>query len=96
VSEMLAGWYRYVSEWRLHANGTIRPRFGFGATTSSCVCVKHYHHAHWRLDFDLRTPGNNTVREFNDPPLVGGSKWHTKPFETSAAQPGSQPQVASA
>ena len=82
VSELQAGWYRYVSEWRLHANGTIRPRFGFGATSSSCVCSKHYHHAYWRLDFDLRTPGNNIVREFNDPPLFGGAKWHTKRFET--------------
>ena len=34
VSEMQAGWYRYVSEWRLHANGTIRPRFGFLAVQS--------------------------------------------------------------
>jgi hypothetical protein len=25
VSEMEAGWYRYVSEWRLHTDGTIRP-----------------------------------------------------------------------
>jgi hypothetical protein len=82
VCEMQAGWYRYVSEWRLHTNGTIRPRFGFGATSSSCVCTKHYHHAYWRLDFDLRTAGRNLVREFNDPPLVGGSKWHTKRFET--------------
>lgn len=81
VNEMQAGWYRYVSEWRLHANGTIRPRFGFGATSSSCVCTVHYHHAYWRLDFDLRTPGSNVVREFNDPPLVGGN-WHTKRFET--------------
>ena len=31
VSEMEAGWYRYISEWRLHADGTIRPRFGFTA-----------------------------------------------------------------
>ena len=38
VCEMEAGWYRYVSEWRLHANGTIRPRFGFSAVSSSCVC----------------------------------------------------------
>lgn len=82
VSEMQAGWYRYVSEWRLHANGTIRPRFGFGATSNSCVCSKHYHHAYWRLDFDLRTAGSNIVREFNDPPLFGSSKWHTKRFET--------------
>jgi hypothetical protein len=82
VSEMQAGWYRYVSEWRLHTNGAIRPRFGFGATSSSCVCSEHYHHAYWRLDFDLRTAESNVVREFNDPPLFGGSKWHTKRFET--------------
>ena len=31
VSEMEAGWYRYISEWRLHVNGTIKPRFGFAA-----------------------------------------------------------------
>ncbi|MGH9182554.1 MAG: hypothetical protein ACRDZ9_01830 [Acidimicrobiales bacterium] len=82
VSEMQAGWYRYVSEWRLRADGTIRPRFGFGATQSSCVCTVHHHHAYWRLDFDLRTPGNNRVREFNDPPLSGSAKWHTRRFET--------------
>jgi len=29
VSEMQVGWYRYLSEWRLCAGGTIRPRFGF-------------------------------------------------------------------
>jgi hypothetical protein len=81
VSEMEAGWYRYVSMWRLHANGTIRPRFGFSAVESSCVCNVHHHHAYWRLDFDLRTAGNNIVREFNDPPLVGNSNWHDKLFE---------------
>jgi len=81
VCEMQAGWYRYVSEWRFHANGTIRPRFGFSAVSSSCVCNVHHHHAYWRLDFDIRTPGNNRVREFNDPPLVGSSKWHNKYYE---------------
>ncbi len=83
VSEMEAGWYRYVSEWRLHANGTIRPRFGFSAVdSSSCVCNVHHHHAYWRLDFDIRSAGENIVREFNDPPLAGRSKWHTIRFET--------------
>lgn len=82
VSEMEAGWYRYVSEWRLHADGTIRPRFGFGATTSSCVCTVHHHHAYWRLDFDIRTAGRNVVREFNDPGLYGSPKWHVKRWET--------------
>ena len=81
VSEMQAGWYRYVSEWRLHADGTIRPRFGFSAVQNSCVCSVHYHHVYWRLDFDLRTAGNNRVREFNNPPIVGSSNWHEKTYE---------------
>ena len=81
VSEMQAGWYRYISEWRLHADGTIRPRFGFSAVQSSCVCNRHHHHAYWRLDFDIRTPGNNVAKEFNDPPLFPPSNWHTKYYE---------------
>lgn len=81
VSEMEAGWYRYISLWRLHANGTIHPRFGFSAVQSSCVCTVHHHHAYWRFDFDIRTAGNNVVREFNDPPLVGRSNWHSKNYE---------------
>ena len=81
VCEMQAGWYRYVSEWRLHADGTIRPRFGFDATSSSCVCVTHHHHVYWRLDFDIETPGNNRVMEFNDPAIVAGSNWHQKTWE---------------
>jgi Copper amine oxidase, enzyme domain len=81
VSEMEAGWYRYVSLWKLHTDGTIRPRFGFSAVSSSCVCNLHHHHVYWRLDFDIRTAGNNLVREFNDPPLVGNTKWHDKNYE---------------
>ena len=81
VSEMEAGWYRYVHQWRLHANGTIRPRFGFAATDSPCVCHVHHHHAYWRFDFDLVTPGGNRVLEFNDPPILGGKHWHEKRFE---------------
>lgn len=80
VSEMQAGWYRYLSEWRLHTDGTIRPRFGFSAVQNSCVCNVHHHHVYWRLDFDIRTAGNNLVREFNHPPL-GASNWHDKNFE---------------
>lgn len=65
VSEMQAGWYRYLSEWRLHADGTIRPRFGFAATQDSCVCNIHHHHAYWRLDFDIMSAGSNRVMEQN-------------------------------
>jgi hypothetical protein len=53
VSEMDAGWYRYVSEWRFAGDGTIRPRYGFGATNSSCVCNEHHHNVYWRFDFDI-------------------------------------------
>ncbi len=83
VSELEAGWYRYVSEWRLHADGTIRPRFGFTGIENSCVCTAHHHHVYWRLDFDLRTSANNLFKEFNDPALpgLGGAKWHTHAFE---------------
>jgi len=83
VSEMQAGWYRYISEWRLHANGTIRPRFGFSGVTSSCICNQHYHHVYWRFDFDIHTPQNNVMSEFNDPPLFPPSNWHDKVFEIS-------------
>jgi hypothetical protein len=88
VSEMEAGWYRYVSEWRLHADGTIKPRFGFTAVESSCVCNVHHHHVYWRFDFDLRTPRNNVVSEFNDPCLPGQCprKWHEHPFEVQRAR----------
>ena len=81
VCELEAGWYRYISEWRLHANGTIKPHFAFDATSSSCVCNKHHHHVYWRLDFDIRTAGGNAVHEFNDPPIVGRSNWDLKAVE---------------
>jgi Copper amine oxidase, enzyme domain len=82
VSELQAGWYRYVSEWRLHADGTIRPRFGFDATANSCVCIAHVHHAYWRFDFTVQTSGNNLIFEHNDPPLQPGTNvWQPQPFE---------------
>lgn len=82
VSEMEAGWYRYISEWRLAADGTIRPRFGFAAVHNSCVCNKHHHHVYWRLDFDIRTARNNVVEEFNDPPLGSStSPWSVRRYE---------------
>ena len=61
VSEMSAGWYRYVSEWRFHADGTIQPRFGMGAVANSCTCNGHVHHVYWRFDFDIDAPSPNRV-----------------------------------
>jgi hypothetical protein len=81
VSEMSAGWYRYITEWRFHVNGRIRPRFGFAGTENRCTCHLHTHHVYWRFDFDLRTPGHNTVEEYNDPPIIANQHWHAKQFE---------------
>jgi hypothetical protein len=59
VSEMNAGWYRYIVEYRLADDGAIRPRYGYGATINSCVCLDHHHHVYWRMDFDIGTGGNS-------------------------------------
>jgi hypothetical protein len=59
VTELEAGWYRYIMEWRLANDGTISPRFGFGATDNSCVCFAHNHHVYWRFDFDVVGTNNN-------------------------------------
>jgi hypothetical protein len=53
MTEMAAGWYRYVMMWVLGADGSIAPRFGFGAVENACVCNRHFHHAYWRFEFDL-------------------------------------------
>lgn len=58
VTEMEAGWYRYIMEWRLAPDGTIRPRFGFSSTADSCVCIQRTHHVYWRFDFDIVQPNN--------------------------------------
>lgn len=63
VTEMSAGWYRYICEWGFHADGTISPRFGMGATANSCTCSGHIHHAYWRLDFDIDGASPNRILE---------------------------------
>lgn len=81
VSEMEAGWYRYISEWRFHSDGTIRPRFGFSAVANSCTCNPHIHHVYWRFDFDIRTGGNNVVQEVNERLSTGTSIFRTINYE---------------
>ena len=60
MTETNAGWYRYVMEWRLYLDGTIEPIFGFGATTNSCTCSEHYHHAYWRFEWAPSGISGNT------------------------------------
>jgi hypothetical protein len=62
ITELQAGWYRYIMEWRFAPNGTIRPRYGFGAVDSSCVCFVHNHHVYWRFDMDVVNPTNRVYQ----------------------------------
>ncbi|MEK7830925.1 MAG: hypothetical protein AAB401_07560, partial [Acidobacteriota bacterium] len=41
VSELEAGWYRYISRWEFSPAGIIRARFGFDGVNNSCVCNAH-------------------------------------------------------
>ncbi|WP_031162296.1 hypothetical protein [Streptosporangium roseum] len=66
VSELAAGWYRYVSEWRLADDGTIRPRFGFAGVRNPRTCMRHRHHVYWRFDFDVEGAANDVVEQFDD------------------------------
>jgi hypothetical protein len=63
VSEVQAGWYRYVSDWRLRDDGTIGPRFGFAGTRNPRTCMRHQHHVYWRLDFDIEGAGRDVVQQ---------------------------------
>ncbi|MFG1820357.1 hypothetical protein ACGFIF_41825 [Kribbella sp. NPDC049174] len=63
VSELQAAWYRYISDWRLRDDGTVKPRFGFAGTRNYRTCLRHQHHVYWRLDFDIEGAGNDVVEE---------------------------------
>jgi hypothetical protein len=61
MSELEAGWYRYICEWHFYTDGSIQPVFGFGGVNNSCVCNDHNHHVYWRFDFDVSGASPNTV-----------------------------------
>ncbi len=87
VSEMEAGWYRYMSQWHFTDDGVIKPRFGFAAVENFCVCNRHHHHVYWRFDFDIKSAGNNRVFEHNNPPLAGSAdNWRPLNFEVRRAR----------
>ncbi len=64
-----AGWYRYTMKWRFYLDGRIEPVMGFAAVNSGCIASTHRHHAYWRLDFDIDTPGNAVVLETKRPAI---------------------------
>jgi hypothetical protein len=79
TTQMDAGWYRYMMKWRFFLDGRIEPVFGFGAVSAGCVSCSHKHHAYWRFDFDIDTPGTSVVTEGPNP--------------AQAARPGPRPRI---
>ncbi len=65
VSELEAGWYRYISRWEFSPAGIIRARFGFDGVNNSCVCNAHNHHSYWRFDFDIAGAGKNRFTQYD-------------------------------
>jgi hypothetical protein len=79
VSEMRAGWYRYLVGWRLFDNGDIKADFYYAGTFNGCTCQPRTHHAYWRFDFALGgvanagTPGGwDATNIFERRASVGG------------------------
>ncbi len=48
-----ASWYKYSVRYIFHADGRIQPRFGFGNRNGTQNSTTHWHHAYWRLNFDI-------------------------------------------
>lgn len=56
-----AAWYAYSSRFRLHADGSIDPEFGFGNIDGTNNGITHWHHNYWRLDFDIDGAANDVI-----------------------------------
>lgn len=67
VSELEAGWYRYITRWHFRADGTVLPEFGFDGVDNSCVCNAHHHHVYWRFDVDVASAGKNRITQYDTP-----------------------------
>lgn len=63
ITECSAGWYRYITGWRFHPSGILKPRFHYGYVDSSCVCYGRLHNGYWRLHFALDGLGGLAVEE---------------------------------
>ena len=48
-----AAWYKYSSRYTFFADGSMAPRFGFGNSSGVNADITHWHHAYWRINFDI-------------------------------------------
>ena len=82
ITECSAGWYRYITGWRFNPSGILKPRFLYGYTDSSCVCIGRLHNGYWRLHFALDGLGGLVVEETDSP--RGGRRENWQPIRIEA------------
>ena len=63
-----AEWYKYSSRYTFYLDGRIEPRFGFGNSNGTNSHITHWHHAYWRVNFDIDGPDDDQV--FTDANLM--------------------------
>jgi len=56
-----AAWYKYSSRFTFYADGSMAPRFGFGNSSGVNAEITHWHHAYWRINFDIDGSENDEV-----------------------------------
>ncbi len=56
-----AAWYKYSSRYTFYSDGRIKPRFGFGNSDGTNHGITHWHHAYYRMDFDINGSDNDEV-----------------------------------
>ncbi|HHL31107.1 MAG TPA: hypothetical protein ENJ41_00885 [Oceanospirillales bacterium] len=56
-----AAWYKYSSRYTFYLDGRIQPRFGFGNSDGTNFGITHWHHAYWRINFDIDGADNDEV-----------------------------------
>lgn len=61
-----AAWYKYSSRYTFYLDGRVVPRFGFGNSNGTNSAITHWHHAYWRINFDIDGPDNDEVFTNND------------------------------
>ena len=65
MTQIQAGWYRYIPAWTFFLDGTFQPAFQFTAVNNTCTELPHYHNAYWRLDLSVDGAGDDVVEELN-------------------------------
>ena len=61
TSNHSAAWYKYSSRYTFFIDGRLQPRFGFGNSTGTNSGITHWHHAYWRINFDIDGSANDEI-----------------------------------